>query len=245
MKRRRNLFVLVLVLIVSLALVVGCSTRSAGEGQGSDQAGGESEGGALDEIDLSGASDQAGEEGALDEIDLRTFVDCPDEPTLFNLEVVYTMTAEDDKGKYTERIKSEEGANVIPFVISKDGVLSASDVLPYVIEGKSGSCTISGWGDISVHVTGTCSGDTASLSIVEEFEFYTRSTECPGKAPITYTDSAFPAPSIDWDFKLTKNGDKAGTTVNLAQFKAEYSWTLKLVGPVGEGADLEPEPLTE
>jgi hypothetical protein len=212
-------------------LLISCSIQRAGSTQdapdGNDGSGGEGDGTGDDGSDSSDL-EVSGDE-AFDEIDLTSFP-CPDEPRIFILQVNSTLFAKDEDGAYyTQHNDENTGSSAAQLLISKDGVVQPYpefDSVFVIIEGKSGDCDISGKGEFSIKVSGTCKGSVASLNVVGEWKSWSQTIQCPGKAPITASEGAFPAPSIEGDFWLTESGHTIGEPLEFPDLKIDYSWKL-------------------
>ncbi len=219
---RKCLFVMLLIGI----LLISCSVqRTAGTQSAVD----EGDGGDSESADDSSESEESGDEG-LDEIDPTSYFDCPNEPRSFALFVDFSLYAEDDEGFYTQKTHNEGDLNInyVVLNISKQGVEQVWDaVVPIIIEGESGDCFVSGEGAIRLNVSGTCSGQKAHLEVLGTYDSWSQTIKCPGEAPVTGSDSAYPAPSLDGDFWLTTAGDTISEGINFEQVQFAYRWTLK------------------
>lgn len=228
--RPSRLLVIFIMFLIAI-LLISCSIQRAGSTQdapdGSDGSGGEGDGAGddgSDSLDLEESGDEA-----FDEIDLTSFP-CPDEPRTFILHVNSTLFAKDEDGAYyTQHNDENTGSSAAQLLISKNGVVQPYpefDSVFVIIEGKSGDCDISGKGEFSIKVSGTCKGSIASLNVVGEWKSWSQTIQCPGKAPITASEGAFPAPSIEGDFWLTESGHTIGEPLEFPDLKIDYSWKL-------------------
>jgi len=207
--RARHL--LILLLIILLAGAAACSSPPSPEPMGPED-------GAFDPIDLSGE----GDEGEFEPIDLS--MSCPDTPTLFSLDLNYMYHVEDAKG-YLEERTAEEASIQVQIGSTVSG--STWNPIEIIIEGQSQDCPITGEAYMTIEVTGSCSNGVATLNIMEEYEYYRRSIECPGQDPIVFTDSVAPFPGFLGDFNLSMDGDTEGFRQVLDQFTLIYEYTLR------------------
>jgi hypothetical protein len=242
---RPNRLLGIFIVFLIAILLISCSTQRVegpqGGPAGGDEGGGEGNGADDDDVDSSDSeesedddtdssdSEESGEE-EFEGFDFTSYFDCPDEPYRFALFVDFSLYAEDDEGFYTQRTHNEGDVNINYAVlnISKQGVDQVYDtIVPIVIEGESGDCFVTGDGAIRLTVSGTCSGQKAHIEVLGTYESWSQTIKCPGEAPVTASDSAYPAPSLDGDFWLTTAGDTISEGMNFEQLKFAYRWTLK------------------
>jgi hypothetical protein len=223
MKPHRTTIFIAMLLVLSLAFSSGCGLLGESAGDEGN--------GALDEIDLSGGDDDAGEDesgedgenGELDEIDLSS--GCPSEPVDFQLTLDYQVNIDSENGYIHER--TDPSAYVTLTIHGSE--VSFTDqgrTIPVTIEGIVGDCTVSGDAQISFDISGTCDTGVATLDVTGTYDQYTRRTQCPGQPSIDYSEPQVPGPSMTGDFNISTGGDTIDANQAFGEFELVYAWTL-------------------